>query len=362
MNKLRISTRLIILVGVLAALLIAVGGVGLMGIGRSNEALRTVYEDRTVPMAQIASIDRMLLRDQLTLANSLIDPVPEEVAKRMKDIEASLAAMDEVWKAYSSAHHTSEEDEAARKFADARSKFVKEGVIPAVEALNANDLEDAKRVLIDRVQPLFVPVREGIETLSKLQLAAAKAEYDAAVARYRSIRVVAISAIVAGVLFAVVLGVALIRGISRSLRAAIDSSNAVAQGDLSQPIRREGHDEVARLLAALSAMQSSLIGIVGAVRAGTDTIATASGQIAAGNQDLSSRTEQQASSLEQTAASMEELSSTVRQNADNARQANQLAVSASEVAARGGSVVGAGGRHHGIDQCLVAARSSTSSA
>jgi methyl-accepting chemotaxis protein len=75
------------------------------------------------------------------------------------------------------------------------------------------------------------------------------------------------------------------------------------------------------------------------VRSGTDTIATASSQIAAGNHDLSSRTEEQASSLEETAASMEELTSTVKQNADNARQANQLAVSASSVAVKGGSVV-----------------------
>ena len=119
----------------------------------------------------------------------------------------------------------------------------------------------------------------------------------------------------------------------------MDDSNAVAQGDLSHPIRVEGKDEMAQLLASLSAMQTSLVGIVGQVRQGTDTIATASSQIAAGNVDLSSRTEEQASSLAQTAASMEELTSTVKQNADNARQANQLALSASGVAVKGGSVV-----------------------
>jgi methyl-accepting chemotaxis protein/methyl-accepting chemotaxis protein-1 (serine sensor receptor) len=86
-------------------------------------------------------------------------------------------------------------------------------------------------------------------------------------------------------------------------------------------------------------MKSSLAGIVAEVRTSTDTISTASTQIAAGNQDLSERTCGQASSLEQTAASMEELTSTVRQNADNARQANALAVSASAVAVRGGDVV-----------------------
>jgi len=69
-------------------------------------------------------------------------------------------------------------------------------------------------------------------------------------------------------------------------------------------------------------------------------VATASAQIAQGNQDLSGRTEQQASALQQTAATMDELGSTVRNNADNAKQANQLALGASAVAVRGGGVVG----------------------
>jgi methyl-accepting chemotaxis protein len=86
-------------------------------------------------------------------------------------------------------------------------------------------------------------------------------------------------------------------------------------------------------------MNSSLANIVINVRSGTDTIATASSQIAAGNMDLSSRTEQQASSLEETASSMEALTGNVKQNADSARQANQLALSASDVAVKGGVVV-----------------------
>jgi methyl-accepting chemotaxis protein len=129
------------------------------------------------------------------------------------------------------------------------------------------------------------------------------------------------------------------RSITRPLGRAVQVAETVASGDLTSRIEVDSRDETGQLLHALKNMNDSLAQVVGEVRAGTDTIATASGQIAAGNHDLSSRTEEQASSLEQTAASMEELTSTVKQNADNARQANQLAVSASEVAVKGGSVV-----------------------
>ncbi|MES2879922.1 MAG: methyl-accepting chemotaxis protein [Pseudomonadota bacterium] len=128
-------------------------------------------------------------------------------------------------------------------------------------------------------------------------------------------------------------------GITRPLTSAVALARRVADGDLTADIEPEGHDETAQLLHALSAMKDHLSGIVANVRQGSEGVATASAEIAQGNNNLSARTEQQASALEETSASMEELSSTVRQNADNAKQANQLAQSASTVAIQGGEVV-----------------------
>jgi methyl-accepting chemotaxis protein len=87
-------------------------------------------------------------------------------------------------------------------------------------------------------------------------------------------------------------------------------------------------------------MRTNLAQVVQGVRESADAVATASTQIANGNNDLSRRTEQQASALEETAASMEQLSATVKLNASSAQQANQLAEGASGVATRGGEVVG----------------------
>ena len=139
------------------------------------------------------------------------------------------------------------------------------------------------------------------------------------------------------------LGGVLIAAFARSIRQplgqAIDLAHAVAQGDLAGADIAHGSDEVGRLTAALLQMRRQLTQVVARVRHGAEGVATASAEIAQGNQDLSARTESQASALEETAAAMEQMTATVRQNADSAAQASQLAASASQVAQQGGDVV-----------------------
>ena len=148
-----------------------------------------------------------------------------------------------------------------------------------------------------------------------------------------------IGAGVLALLLGVVFAFALSRSITVPLRHAAVSTRRIAEGDLTETIDVTGRDEAAEVLIALHAMQVNLGRVVSGVRSNAEGVATASAQIAQGNNDLSGRTEQQASALQQTAASMEELSSTVRQNSDNAQQANQLAQGATNVAVEGGEVV-----------------------
>jgi methyl-accepting chemotaxis protein-1 (serine sensor receptor) len=340
MNNFKISTRLLALIGVMSVLLAGIGVIGLIGISKTNQALQSVYEDRLVAVGQLDTIVRAILRNRLAIAVSLVTPTPEEIAKNTAEVEANIELITKTWDAYIATRLTPEEERLAKTFAEDRKKFVQEGLRPAVAALRANDTKEAQRIVVEKIRPLYVPVAQGVDALIKLQLDVAKQEYEAAVARYETIRAVAIAALILGVGLAATFGLLLIRGINRSLGHAVEVSNAVAQGDLTKPIHVDGKDEIAQLLKAMSDMKENLVRVVSEVRAGVDSVSTASAQIAAGNQDLSSRTEQQASNLQQTAASMEQLTATVKQSADNARQANQLANAASESAARGGQVVG----------------------
>jgi methyl-accepting chemotaxis protein len=169
-----------------------------------------------------------------------------------------------------------------------------------------------------------------------------KAETDASAAATQDARrdtLLAVAAMVVAAAIGLACGVWLSRKIVQPLTRAVDIADKVAHGHLNNTIEVHGKDEIAILLRSLSHMQASLVRLVTHVRQGSEGVATASAQIAQGNNDLSARTERQASALEETAASMEELGSTVTQNADSARQANQLAQSASSVAVQGGIVV-----------------------
>jgi methyl-accepting chemotaxis protein len=342
MNNLKISTRLLVLIGVLSVLLVAVGGAGLFGISASNDALRSVYEDRTVPLGYLGDIGAKQISNQLHITEALLTPTPDVIASNIADVEANMVAITKLWEAYLATKLTGEEEKLANTYIENRKRLVQDGLKPTLAALRANDVKEAQRLLTEKIHPLYGPTKKGSDALEKLQLDEAKKDFTAADARYATIRIVSITSIVAGLLFAGLFGLLMVRSIARQLGAepgeAANVAQSVGSGDLSVRIDLKPGD-TSSLMAQLKRMQESLIGIVGQVRIGTDTIATASAQIAAGNMDLSSRTEQQASSLEETAASMEELTSTVKQNADNARQANQLAESASSVAVKGGRVV-----------------------
>ena len=130
----------------------------------------------------------------------------------------------------------------------------------------------------------------------------------------------------------------LVRQLGGEPQYAAQVVTQIAEGNLVVDVKTLPSDTTS-ILHAIRAMRDNLSHLVKQVRDSTDSITTASSEIAAGNGDLSSRTESQASALQETAASMEQLTSTVQQNAANARRADELARAASTMAVRGGDVM-----------------------
>ncbi len=334
------AMRMTSIIAMLLMLAIGLGVTGLMGMSRVNDSLRTVYEDRMVALDQVAMIDRVIMRNRLLIAISLVTPEPDFVNENMDQLDQNISKISKLWDGYMATYLTPDERKLAEKFAADRKRFVGEGLKPAAAAMRTGNYDEAKKIVADKVRPLYEPVGEGINALIKLQSDVGKQEYEAAVIRYNNTRLMSLASIAIGGALATFLGFLLIRSFVRPLRELEDIAMSVSSGDLTRNIVVKSEDEIGRVLQAVKNMNGNLRGIVGDVRLGSGAISQASQEISAGNNDLSQRTQEQASALEETASSMEEMTSTVKQNADNARQANQLTAGTREQAEKGGEVVG----------------------
>ncbi|MET3131860.1 methyl-accepting chemotaxis protein [Oxalobacteraceae bacterium GrIS 1.11] len=250
-----------------------------------------------------------------------------------KAIDAALATLNGVL--------TDERDKAGLAKIQTSLAAYTTSFIKVADLIEADSKDEAAKLMNGETFPALNALQEAIRHTVEQQKSEIAGAGAAASADIAFSRLLIIGIGVAALALAVALSFKITGSITRPLDKAVAIAKDVAGGNLSSciDVGAGDHTETGQLLLALKHMNESLSRTVGAVRASTETISTASNEIASGNLDLSARTETQASSLEETASSMEELTSTVKQNADNARQANQLVISASSVAVRGGQVV-----------------------
>ena len=186
-------------------------------------------------------------------------------------------------------------------------------------------------------------LERDVKTIVEVNVAGAAREGEAANNAYSRTIALVIGLIITAAIVA--LGVALLiaRGVAKQLggepRDAATLASQIAAGNLRIGVPLKVGDR-SSLMFSLGTMKDQLTAIVQGIKASSESISVAAGEIAQGNTDLSQRTEEQAASLEETASSMQELTTTVRQNAGNAKQATMLATTASGIAQRGGEVVG----------------------
>ncbi|MCU0775781.1 MAG: MCP four helix bundle domain-containing protein, partial [Ideonella sp.] len=163
----------------------------------------------------------------------------------------------------------------------------------------AGDLEGAKAALATKMMPAAEVYVKSIEALTHYQnerVTDATAVITAEVNRAELLIGLLLAAAGAA---AGLFSWGITRSITRPLSDTMAVTRRIAQGNLADPVHAEGRDEMAAMQRSLGEMQDGLRKLVVDVRASGDSIATASVQIASGNQDLSTRTEQTASNLQQ---------------------------------------------------------------
>ncbi|WDD94171.1 methyl-accepting chemotaxis protein [Burkholderia sp. FERM BP-3421] len=346
MKSFRVTIRIKLLggFGVLAAIVAIVSGMSLKALSESNDAFNRYAQGINARANLAAQVRTAVDRRAIAARNLVLVTRPEDIEQEKADVQRAHAdvqsRLGDLNAMMAKADDTT--DRARALVADINRVEASYGPV-ALEIVNAAlaGNRDAAIAEIDtKCRPLLVALIQATNAYASYTH-----EREAAIAqdftdRYMYERNLLLAICAAAIALAIVAGLWITRSITGPIGEAVRVARTVAEGDLRSEVVVHGRDETRDLLDALNIMNERLTGIVSRVRDGCGSIATAVGEIAAGNIDLSQRTEEQAASLQETAATMEQFTSTVRLNAENAQQASQLAANASDVAQRGSAVVG----------------------
>jgi len=338
MSNMRIGMRLGGGFGAVCLLLLSMLIVSNLMMARINASTDEIVNDRLPKIEATTQILVGVNEVAIALRNMMLT---DDLSDRQAQVQRIMATRQLNQAAMDKLEATLKDPRAREMFAQMKIQIgrYRPGQDRLISLVQENRPDDARKFLTTELRPILQDLKQATIALATRQKELSASTAAAAASTFHNSQLLTWSLGAVALALGAAIAYAITVSITRPAQRALAIAQTVAAGDLTSQINVETTDEMGQLLLALKAMNESLAATVGAVRSGTETIATAAKEVASGSMDLSSRTEQQASSLEETASSMEELTSTTKQNADNARQANGLARTASDVAARGGEVI-----------------------
>lgn len=370
MKNSRLAVRLGALVALLIVFIAALAVEALVGLADMRGQIKTIYEDRTLPLVQLAeSMDQVNEINEL-LGRSVVSPDVGERRAADEDIQKRITNVENLWREYSATYLTPEEKKLAAEAASAR-----EALFAAVNAVRASiktgDMASAVR-LESATNAKYGDVNNAYDALKVLQADVAKEEYVKSEAGFSRNKTIAIVILVAALMLGGGAAYFIVKSITQPLADIIEVMRAMENGNLGIEVpgidRRDELGEVAQAVevfkkglaeterlkgeqaaaairaeadrkVALRNMADSFESAVGSIVQGVSSAATeleASAQTLAGTAERTSvqssgvaaATEQVSANVQTVAAAAEELSMSVREISTQLSNAHELTKSA----------------------------------
>jgi PAS domain S-box-containing protein len=346
-NNMRMVSRLWLLsLSALAGFVVAIA-VGWFGLNAATSGLKSVYEDRAVPMYDLGQIDSrvrenyndLILAFQHDPSGALASLHGHPVERHLENVSKRRDEINALWQKYMATYLTEEEKVLAAEV-DAKRTAWQKKIAETVSALSQNNYSK------DALQNLLVAGREeraafhaSLDKLISYQTSVAKSEYEQALRTAEMDALIFEILLVAGTLGLLLQSWFIIRRIRSGLKAAIEASNAIAAGDLTKPLPVPSKDELGDLVASLSVMRNNLHELIANVREGIAALNVTSGDVSNSAQSSSKVTEMQSEAASGMAAAMEELSVSIDQVSEHAKEAYTVSQTSSKQATEGGSII-----------------------
>ncbi|MFB9409860.1 methyl-accepting chemotaxis protein [Dactylosporangium matsuzakiense] len=349
LSRLSIGAKVLTVVGLLAALALGVGVLGITRMAELNTASKDLYRYGLVPLnnLQLASKDMLRTRlDGLNHAISLDDATMRKYEDRLRqddaDFEAHLGA-------YASA---SVAPEQVNKLRAAWAVYQRDRE-QMMAASRRNDIAAVARVRDTVTEPAAAAAFVIADDLVARETADANRRMEQAGAAYRAARTVTIVGLAVGLLLAVGFALLVVRVIITSVRRVSYVVDGLAEGDLTRTADVVSRDEIGRMAAGLDRAIASLRATMTELNENSHHLSSAAQQLTATSQqighsaeDASTRAEsvsaaagQVSQSVQTVAAASEQMGASIREIAASATEAAKVASGAVSTAGHANDTV-----------------------
>lgn len=154
-SNLTIGKRLGLGFGVTLLLIVGMAVTGFVGAARLSAESRTIYEDRTVPLGELSTIYQLMMSNRVLVMNTLL--APQSLAQNRTQVEANAARIGQIWKRFMASQMTPREAQLAQAYEPARIAYVNDGLLAVLAAVGQGDLENARLIYRDKLEPLGRP-------------------------------------------------------------------------------------------------------------------------------------------------------------------------------------------------------------
>lgn len=266
LNNMRIGTRLLWQAVGMAIWFVILVATALHFMKDINQDTRAIFEEKMAPAVLIMQIQTLMAENSLQIASGLLhDPRGPQaefhdhpVTRHLDQVVANRDAINDLWKRYKARKLTEEENNLADTYERARMVYVKEGLLPAREALLAGDFQKALEIDAKVLRPAYVNAKAAADKMREFYVDTGKSLYQSALNTYdQSMRLMVGGALLVSMLIAV-FAYLFARSITRPVASAVALAESVANGQLDHQIEISGKDEVSELLRALEKMQFEL--------------------------------------------------------------------------------------------------------
>ncbi|WP_416560872.1 methyl-accepting chemotaxis protein [Limnohabitans sp. yimb22184] len=267
MNHLSVNIRLFLLVGLLSLVSIVVGLMGLRGMSETVGGLRTVYEDRVVPLRDLKVIADLYAVNIVDMTHKVRNG-NIDWAEARKNLQDARQGIQKTWTAYKATFLVEEE----KKLVASIEPMLAEAEASINQLQTILEDEDRKaiaRYTIDTLYPVIDPISTKFSELIEVQLNVAKAEYLSSREQYEQSKLISILLLTGGTLAGILLAWRIVGSVVNPLRLMQETAQRVSLNfDYASRIEVTQNDEVGQTAHAFNTLlqaQQTAVGQVNAV-------------------------------------------------------------------------------------------------